>query len=158
MSDMYANDATAARLAPGTQLNGIFEIDQRIASGGMGEIYRGHAIETGDPVAIKVMRTDLADNTAALALFRKEAATLHYLQHDAIVRYYIFSSDPVVRRYYLAMEFVDGRPLEELLHEGPLIFEAVRLFQQRIAAGLHAAHQQGIVHRDVSPDNILIPG
>ena len=79
MSDMYANDGATARLAPGTQLNGIFEIDRRIASGGMGEIYRGHAIETGDPVAIKVMRTDLADNTSALALFRKEAAALHYL-------------------------------------------------------------------------------
>ena len=59
MSDMDSNDAA---LAPGTRLNGIFEIERRIASGGMGEIYRGHVIETGDPVAIKVMRTDLADN------------------------------------------------------------------------------------------------
>src|SRR6516225_7927049 len=155
MSDRYS--AEPSRLPPGTRLNGIFEIDQRIASGGMGEIYRGHAIETGDPVAIKVMRTDLADNTAALALFRKEASALHYIQHDAIVRYYIFSSDPVVRRHYLAMEFVDGRPLEDLLREGPLTFEAVRLMQQRLASGLHAAHQHGIIHRDVSPDNILIP-
>jgi hypothetical protein len=156
MADLWSTEAS--RLPPGTRLNGIFEIERRIATGGMGEIYRGRVVETGDPVAIKVMRNDLIDNTSALALFRKEAAALHYLQHDAIVRYYIFSSDPAVRRYYLAMEFVDGRPLEELLHEGPLTFEAVRLFQQRIAAGLHAAHQQGIVHRDVSPDNILIPG
>jgi serine/threonine-protein kinase len=157
MADVWSTVAPTSRLPPGTRLNGIFEIDQRIASGGMGEIYRGHAIETGDPVAIKVMRTDLADNTSALALFRKEAAALHYIQHDAIVRYYIFSSDPVVRRHYLAMEFVDGRPLEDLLREGPLTFEAVRLMQQRLASGLHAAHQHGIIHRDVSPDNILIP-
>ena len=154
---MWSTEASTSRLPPGTRLNGIFEIDQRIATGGMGEIYRGHAIETGDPVAIKVMRTDLADNTSALALFRKEAAALHHIQHDAIVRYYIFSSDPVVRRHYLAMEFVDGRPLLDLLREGPLTFEAVRLMQQRLAAGLHAAHQHGIIHRDVSPDNILIP-
>jgi eukaryotic-like serine/threonine-protein kinase len=157
MADVWSTAAPTSRLPPGTRLNGIFEIEQRIASGGMGEIYRGHAIETGDPVAIKVMRTDLADNTAALALFRKEASALHYIQHDAIVRYYIFSSDPVVRRHYLAMEFVDGRPLEDLLREGPLTFEAVRLMQQRLASGLHAAHQHGIIHRDVSPDNILIP-
>jgi len=156
MPDMYSTETS--RLAPGTRLNGIFEIDQRIASGGMGEIYRGHAIETGDPVAIKVMRTDLADNMMALALFRKEASALHYIHHEAIVRYYIFSNDPGTGRHYLAMEFVDGQPLSELLHKGPLGFEAVRLLQERLAAGLNAAHQHGIIHRDLSPDNVLIPG
>jgi serine/threonine-protein kinase len=122
----------------------------------MGEIYRGHAIETGDPVAIKVMRTDLADNTMALALFRKEASALHYIHHEAIVRYYVFSNDPGTGRHYLAMEFVDGQPLSELLRRGPLDFTAVRLLQERLAAGLNAAHQHGIVHRDLSPDNVLI--
>ena len=156
MSDMYS--AERSRLAPGTRLNGIYEIDQRIASGGMGEIYRGHAIETGDPVAIKVMRTDLADNMMALALFRKEASALHYIHHEAIVRYYIFSNDPGTGRHYLAMEFVDGQPLSDLLQRGPLGFEAVRLLQERLAAGLNAAHQHGIIHRDLSPDNVLIPG
>src|SRR5215831_4129288 len=156
MPDMYS--AERSRLAPGTRLNGIFEIDQRIASGGMGEIYRGHAIETGDAVAIKVMRTDLADNAMALALFRKEASALHYIHHEAIVRYYIFSNDPGTGRHYLAMEFVDGQPLSELLRRGPLGFEAVRVLQERLAAGLNAAHQHGIVHRDLSPDNVLITG
>ncbi|HLK81365.1 MAG TPA: serine/threonine-protein kinase [Xanthobacteraceae bacterium] len=163
MSDSYSGEPTRvyaaepARLAPGTRLNGIFEIDARIASGGMGEIYRGHAVETGDPVAIKVMRTDLADNATALALFRKEASALHYIHHEAIVRYYIFSHDPGTGRHYLAMEFVDGQPLSELLQRGPLGFEAVRVLKERLAAGLNAAHQHGIVHRDLSPDNVLIP-
>ncbi len=157
MSDMYAAEP-AARLAPGTRLNGIYEIDVRIASGGMGEIYRGHAIETGDLVAIKVMRTDLADNETALALFRKEASALHFIYNEAIVRYYAFASDPGIRRHYLAMEFVDGVPLSDLLKHAPLGFDAVQRLQQRIAAGLYAAHQHGIVHRDISPDNILIPG
>jgi eukaryotic-like serine/threonine-protein kinase len=154
MSDRYSTEPT--RLTPGTRLNGIFEIDERIASGGMGEIYRGHAVETGDPVAIKVMRTDLADNATALALFRKEASALHYIHHEAIVRYYIFSHDPGTGRHYLAMEFVDGQPLSELLQHGPLGVEAVRVLQERLAAGLNAAHQHGIVHRDLSPDNVLI--
>jgi eukaryotic-like serine/threonine-protein kinase len=162
MSDSYSEPtrvyaAEPSRLAPGTRLNGIFEIDGRIASGGMGEIYRGHAVETGDPVAIKVMRTDLADNATALALFRKEASALHYIHHEAIVRYYIFSHDPGTGRHYLAMEFVDGQPLSELLQRGPLGFEAVRVLKERLAAGLNAAHQHGIVHRDLSPDNVLIP-
>jgi eukaryotic-like serine/threonine-protein kinase len=158
MADYWSGAMPSSRLQVGTRLNGIYEIDARIATGGMGEIYRGHAVETGHAVAIKVMRTDLADNASALALFRKEAKALFNLQHDAIVRYYAFSSDPVVRRHYLAMEFVEGRPLLDLLREGALVFEAVRALQQRLAAGLHAAHQHGIIHRDVSPDNILIPG
>src|SRR5215470_5579919 len=154
-TDMYS--AERSRLAPGTRLNGIFEIDQRIASGGMGEIYRGHAIETGDPVAIKVMRTDLADNAMALRLFRKEPSPLHYIHHEAIVRYYVFSNDPGTGRHYLAMEFVDGQPLSELLRRGPLSFEGLHVLQERLAAGLSAAHQHGIIHRDLSPDNVLIP-
>jgi serine/threonine protein kinase len=155
MAHLWSTEAS--RLPPGTRLNGIFEIDRCIAAGSTGDIYRGHVVETAEPVAIKVIRSDLVENILALAQFRKEIAALHCLEHDAIVRYYMFSTDPVVRRHYLAMEFVDGRPLEELLHEGPLTFDAVRPLLQRIAAGLHAAHQHGIVHRDVSSDNILIP-
>ena len=144
------------RLTQGMRLNGIYEIDDHIASGGMGEIYRGHAIETGDTVAIKVIRSDLADNTLALALFRKEASALHYIQHDAIVRYYVFSLDPGIGRHYLAMEFVEGQPLSDLLKSGPLGFESTLNLLQRLASGLSAAHQHGIVHRDLSPDNILV--
>jgi serine/threonine-protein kinase len=154
---MYS-PALTARLAPGTQLNGVFEVEEHIASGGMGEIYRGRAIETGDVVAIKVMRTDLADNAMALALFRKEASALHYIHHDAIVRYYIFSLDPGTGRHYLAMEFVDGRPLSDVLKSGALSFRDVCLLQERLASGLDAAHRHGIIHRDLSPDNILITG
>ena len=56
------------------------------------------------------------------------------------------------------MEFVDGRSLSEILREGPLTFEAARSLMQRVAAGLQAAHERGIIHRDVSPDNIIVPG
>jgi eukaryotic-like serine/threonine-protein kinase len=157
MSEMDSGDLAAARLGPGTRLSGIYEIDRRIGSGGMGEIFRGHAVETGDPVAIKVMRTDLDDNAMALALFRKEAKALHNIQHEAIVRYYVFANDPGTHRHYLAMEFVDGQPLSDLLKSGPLRFEAVGELQQRLAAGLDAAHRHGIIHRDLSPDNVLIP-
>jgi serine/threonine-protein kinase len=124
----------------------------------MGEIYRGHVVETGDPVAIKMMRLDLADNAMALALFRKEASALHNIHHEAIIRYYVFSHDPGVGRHYLAMEFVDGMPLSDLLQQGPLGLNSVRLLQERLALGLNAAHQHGIIHRDLSPDNVLIPG
>jgi len=157
MSDRPSASQATSRIPAGTRLNGIYEIDQRVASGGMGEIYRGHAIQTGDPVAIKVIRSDLADDDSILALFRKEASALHYLHHEAIVRYYVFSVDPDLQRPYLAMEFVDGQSLSDLLQQGPLPFDAVLLLLQRMASGLHAAHERGIIHRDVSPDNIIIP-
>lgn len=146
------------RAAPGTRLNGIYEIERLIATGGMGEVYKGRAIETGDAVAIKMIRADFAENRAAIALFRKEASALHNLSHEAIVRYYVFSIDPILRCPYLAMEFVEGRSLSEVLRGGPLDFESVRVLQRRLAAGLEAAHELGIVHRDVAPDNVILPG
>lgn len=157
MNQAVTFQTTRPIIPAGTQLNGIYEIDEPIAAGGMGEIYKGHAIQTGDLVAIKLIRSDLAAAEAAFALFRKEAAALHNLYHEAIVRYYVFTVDPVLERPYLAMEFVDGQSLSTLLRGGPLAFEAVNRLMRRIAAGLQAAHEQGIIHRDVSPDNIIIP-
>jgi len=150
---------SAARpwLPPGTRLNGIYEIDQPIGMGGMGEIYKGHLVETNDPVAIKMMLPEMSANEAALTLFRKEASALHHIQHDAIVRYYVFTVEPQLLRPYLAMEFVDGRTLTDLLEQGPLSFDAALSLLHRVASGLHAAHERGVIHRDVSPDNIILP-
>jgi serine/threonine-protein kinase len=158
MRDNGQTSISARRIAPGTRLNGIYEIDRPIASGGMGEIYEGHTVHTGDRVAIKLLRPEFLNNEAALALFRKEASALHNLQHEAIVRYYVCSVDPALQCPYLTMEFVDGVTLSELLTRGPLPFEAVVQLKRRLAAGLHAAHVHGIIHRDVAPDNVLIPG
>ena len=158
MAERTKFDFQRARISAGTRLNGIYEIDSLIGIGGMGEIYKGHAIQTGDLVAIKLMLPELAENEAALALFRKEASALHNLQHDAIIRYYVSTVEPQLQRAYLAMEFVDGRSLSEILKDdGPLPFEAVWALMLRVTAGLTAAHQRGIIHRDVSPDNIIVP-
>ena len=144
-------------VAPGTRLNGIYEIDRMIGAGGMGEVYKCHEIQTGAAVAIKMLLPEMAENEAALALFRREAAALHHLPHDSIVRYFLFTVEPVLQRPYLAMEFVDGRSLSDILAEGPLTFEALVKLMRRIASGLQAAHERGIIHRDVSPDNIIVP-
>lgn len=145
-----------SRITPGYRLNEIYEIDSLLATGGMGEVYRGHAIETGDHVAIKTIRPEFAQNTAALALFKKEASSLRNLYHEAIVRYFVFSIDRGLP--YLAMEFVEGKSLSEFLQKGPLDFDQLGVLQKRLASGLQAAHDLGIIHRDVSPDNIILPG
>ena len=148
-----AHDGVSA----GTRLNGIYEIDRMIGVGGMGEVYKGHEIQTGTTVAIKMLLPEMAENEAALGLFRREASALHYLMHEAIVRYFVFTVEPILQRPYLAMEFVDGRSLAEMLEEGPLTFEALQRLMRRVASGLNAAHERGIIHRDVSPDNIIVP-
>jgi serine/threonine-protein kinase len=157
VGDGRRNGGRRVGLSPGTQLNGVYEIEDLIAVGGMGEVYKGRAIQTGDAVAIKTIRPDLAQNQAALSLFRKEAAALHNLYHEALVRYYVFSVDPQIGSPYLAMEYVDGEPLSDVLKRGALGYEAVRLLQRRLADGLQAAHELGIVHRDISPDNVILP-
>ncbi|MGO4406169.1 protein kinase [Bosea sp. RAF48] len=150
--------APRANARLGTRLNGIYEIESLIAVGGMGEIYRGRAIQTGDAVAIKMIRPDMARDEAVIALFRREAAALHNLYNEAIVRYYVFAIDPVTETPYLAMEFVDGQPLSERIKERPLSIQEADILRQRVAPGLHAAHRLGIIHRDISPDNIILPG
>lgn len=145
-------------VGPGVQLNGMYEIDERIAFGGMGEVYRGHNIQTGDPVAIKIVLAEFARDEAILALFRKEASILNHLSHDAIVRYHVFSRDPIIERHYLAMEFVDGLALADRMAEKPLTPREARRLLQRISSGLALAHEAGVIHRDLSPDNIILPG
>ena len=159
---MTPDDKT--RIAPdtgihkGVQLNGIYEIDEHIATGGMGEVYRGHNIQTSDPVAIKVVLREFARDQGILALFRKEASILNHLSNDAIVRYHVFTIDPTIGRPYLAMEFVDGQSLGERIRKGPLDTLEARKMLARVASGLSVAHEAGVIHRDLSPDNIVLPG
>lgn len=160
---MSADDKT--RISPsltntgvGTQLSGIYELDERIASGGMGEVYRGHNIQTGDHVAIKIVLPEFARDQTILSLFRKEASILNHLSHDAVVRYHVFTIDPGIGRPYLAMEFVDGESLFDIMRRGAMPVEDVRKLCHRLASGLSAVHQAGAIHRDLSPDNIILPG
>jgi serine/threonine protein kinase len=143
-------------IGPGTQLNGLFEIDEKIASGGMGEVFRGHEIQSGHPIAIKIVLSEFAKDETIVGLFNKEARVLRDFNHPAIVRYMAFGTDPVIGRPYLVMEFVDGPSLSERLEAGPLeLAEAKSLFA-RLASGLDAAHQLGVIHRDISCDNVIL--
>ncbi|MGQ0484943.1 MAG: serine/threonine-protein kinase [Hyphomicrobiales bacterium] len=150
-------EAGYSTVQPGTELNQTYCIDSLIGIGGMGEVFRGHNIQTGDAVAIKIVLPEFARDELILDLFRKEARILHHLAHDAIVRYYVFSIDAAVGRPYLAMEFVDGPSLAERIKSGPLSLEECTVLRRRVADGLHKAHEAGIIHRDISPDNVILP-
>jgi serine/threonine protein kinase len=147
----------SSSVPPGTQLNGIYEIDSLIGIGGMGEVFKGHNIQTGDPVAIKIVLPEYAKDELILDLFRKEARILNHLAHDAIVRYYVFTVAAELGRPYLAMEYVDGPSLAEHLKARLPSTDDVLVLQQRLADGLQKAHEAGVIHRDISPDNVILP-
>jgi hypothetical protein len=145
-------------IEPGDLLNGIYRVDRFLARGGMGDVFEGVNVETDDRVAIKAIRRHLASDPKIAALFRKEARVLTQLSHPAIVHYRVLAREPQLDLLYIVTDFVDGEALSEHLDgTRPSLARVLRL-ARRLAGGLDAAHQLGIVHRDVSPDNILLPG
>lgn len=142
----------------GTLINNNYEITAILKSGGMGEVYRGIELGTGDPVAIKAILPDLAEDEKAGLLFKREARTLRQLSDDAIVRYYNYVHDRDLDRYFLVMEFIEGVPLSDhVKSHGAIPVAAARTMLKRLARGLHKAHLQGVIHRDLSPDNVMLP-
>ena len=141
----------------GALLNHTYRVEALLARGGMGEVYRATHVELGTEHAIKVILPELTDNSKVVDMFRREAGSLRNVRHDAVVAY-----DGVFRdehgRLYLVMEFVSGPSLSDRLRQGRLDPEEVLLLRDRIAGGLAAAHEKGIIHRDMSPDNVILPG
>jgi eukaryotic-like serine/threonine-protein kinase len=144
------------RVTQGTRLNGTYQIDSLIGAGGMSEIYRGHNIQTGDEVAIKIILPEFAKDEQMVALFRREALMLSRLSHQSIVRYHVFSHDPGSNLLYLAMEYIDGPTLRESMKQRPLSQQEASVLIAKVTAGMKVAHAEGIIHRDLSTDNILL--
>jgi len=145
------------RVSVGDVLNGIYEVKRLIGRGGMGEVYEGVNINSDERVAIKVMLPSLAADAKVQAMFRKEARTLTRLAHPAVVQYRVLAHEPRLNVLYIVTEFVDGVELTAVLGQiHPSSVELIGLIR-RLADGLRAAHELGAVHRDMSPDNILLP-
>ncbi|WP_454718764.1 serine/threonine-protein kinase [Caulobacter segnis] len=142
----------------GFVLNGIYEVKRFIARGGMGEVYEGVNVNADERVAIKVILPHLAADPKVQALFRKEAKTLISLAHPALVQYRVLAREPRKDLLYIVTDYIDGAPLTQLIGRGapPATVELVRL-TRRLAEGLEAAHSHGAIHRDISPENILLP-
>lgn len=147
----------AELIETGTLINNNYRITELISAGGMGEIYRAENIFTGDPVAVKVILPELAREQPVIELFMREARVLVQLRDDAIVHYHNFVFDSSLGRYCLIMEFVEGRHLGLRLKEGGPFPKAVALrLLRRLCQGLQRAHERGVIHRDLSPDNVIL--
>lgn len=150
--------AAGSVITIGTTINNNYEITQVLKAGGMGEVYRGREIGTGDPVAIKAILPELAEDEKAGQLFKREARTLRTLSDEAIVRYYNYLHDRDLDRYFLVMEFVEGVPLSDYIaSHGAISVTSGLLLLKRLAKGLSNAHAQDVIHRDLSPDNVMLP-
>lgn len=133
---------------------GSYEILSRLRSGGMGEVYRAHDAKLEREVALKVLPPDFADDPTLLARFRREGHVLASLNHPNIVTIYDIGQDG--RTVYIAMELVDGKPLDEVLAAGSMPLGDVLDVAAQIGAGLAVAHNSRIVHRDLKPQNVMI--
>jgi tetratricopeptide (TPR) repeat protein len=144
-----------ADLAPGTVLAGRFRIESMLGMGGMGVVYRATDLDLGVPVAIKVLRPEMAARPDAFERFRNELLLARQVSSPHVLRIHDIARDG--ERWLISMDFVDGKPLDRVLDErGALPVDEALAIARQVALGLAAAHAQGVVHRDLKPSNVLV--
>ena len=140
-------------------LAGRYRLTDRIAAGGMGEVWRGEDVLLNRAVAVKLLPTGRAGDESFLARFRAEARYAASLSHPGIARVYDYGESAEFGGAYLIMELVQGEPLSAILaRAGRLSPDATLDITGQAARALDAAHQAGIVHRDIKPGNLLVAG
>ena len=138
-------------------LAGRYRLTDRIAAGGMGEVWRGEDVLLNRAVAVKLLPTGRAGDESFLARFRAEARYAASLSHPGIARVYDYGESAEFGGAYLIMELVKGEPLSAILaRAGRLSPDATLDIVGQSARALDAAHQAGIVHRDIKPGNLLV--
>jgi serine/threonine protein kinase len=140
-------------LETGAQL-GAYRVAGLLASGGMGEVYRGHDDRLGRDVAIKVVAEGLASEDKELVRFEREARTLASLSHPNILNIFDFGEHGGV--HYAVMELLRGENLRQRMAGSSLPWRTATAIAVAVARGLAAAHANGIVHRDLKPENVFL--
>jgi serine/threonine-protein kinase len=132
-----------------------FEIEELLGEGAMGKVYRARDTVLDRPVAIKLLSDRTLGDPTFLERFQREARLAAQLNHPHIATIYAFGKEENGEAY-IAMEFVEGETLAEVISRGPLPVPVVRKYGQQAASALAAAHSRGILHRDIKPANLMI--
>jgi serine/threonine protein kinase len=143
-------------LAVGARFAGRYDIKEVLGSGGMGVVYRAFDLEVGETVAIKALRSDLGQiDPSQLERFKQELRLARRITHRNVVRTYDLGEVDGV--YYITMEYVQGTTVGSLIREaGRLEVPAALTIGKQVCRALEVAHEQGIVHRDIKPQNLLV--
>src|SRR4029077_2535093 len=145
-----------SRLSPGEVLDGKYEIPDKIGEGGMGEVYRARHLHLDEIRIIKVTKPDSSGAPAQPRRFQEEARLATLVRHPNVAALYDFSRQPD-GSFYMVWEVIDCVTLEHWLKSrGPLAPDRALDVARQVLAGLAEIHAQGIVHRDLSPDNIML--
>lgn len=147
------NRGQSMPLLPGSHL-GPYEIGTLLGAGGMGEVYRARDPRLDRTVAIKILPAELSADADNLHRFEREARSASALNHPNIVTIYELARDGST--HYIAMELIEGQTLRQLLAAGTLPIRKVIEIAAQVAEGLAKAHEAGIAHRDLKPDNLMI--
>ena len=131
-----------------------YKILEKLGSGGMGDVYRAKDLKLGRDIAIKVLREELAADPERLRRFEQEARSASALNHPNIITIHDIGKHGATS--YIAMEYVEGKTLREMLSEGPLPTKKLLHISTQIAEGLTKAHSAGIIHRDLKPANLMV--
>src|SRR5215475_1741336 len=137
-------------------LDGKYRLDDRLGEGAAGVVYRATHLGLKRVFALKLLKPGPVSDPLAVARFQREAEALGRLRHPHIVDVTDSGIDPGTGTPYLVMELLDGVPLAELCRTGPLPLERALPILAAIAAAVDAAHERGILHRDLKPGNILL--
>ncbi|WP_374228787.1 protein kinase [Pseudonocardia sp. ICBG162] len=147
-------------LSAGQLISERYQLDRRIAVGGMGEVWEASDTRLGRSVAVKVLKAELSDDPEFLHRFRIEARTVASLDHAGIAAVHDYGEDDSPtgggRTAYLVMELVRGEPLSSRIGRGPIPADEALDILEQAGRALFAAHERGFVHRDVKPGNILL--
>src|SRR5204863_681590 len=141
-------------LLPGTLLGGRYSILRLLGQGGMGAVYKARDLELDRVIALKVIRPELAGNPGILQRFKQELILARHVTHKNVVRIYDLGEADGIK--FITMEYVDGEDLRALLKSRGKLPppEAVQIVEQ-VCRALDAAHAEGVIHRDLKPQNIM---